>query len=274
MSICVTVKVGDGVVIAADSAITVGEPLPGQPDKMMVHQVYEHGTKIVQVGDYPLGVATFGIGWVGNRSISSLLGEFSENEQKKPSWSVKDIAERLYAFIRKRYEEAWGGKVLVPSDQGPALGLLIAGYGPALKEYAAEQYVGLLPLEGEPGPARKEALPEFGANWYGQTDAILRLYKGCDPQVPGRLKQLGLKDEQIETTLANLEYPAAFDSMPLQDAIDFAVYLVGVVIGRFRFMLGPALCGGAIDVAVVTARPREFRWVRRKEWRARPVWSD
>jgi hypothetical protein len=53
--------------------------------------------------------------------------------------------------------------------------------------------------------------------------------------------------------------------MPLQDAIDYAVYLVNVVIGRFRFTVGPAVCGGDIDVAVVT--PDAFTWIRRKSWR-------
>jgi len=272
VSICVSVKVGEGVVIAADSAITVAQPLsPQQPDRMAVHQVYEHGNKIFQVGDYPIGVATWGVGSLGGRSVASLLGEFSDNEPLKASWSVDDVADRVYKFVTHRYREAFQGAVEVPSERGPALGLLVVGAGP--KGYDVEQYVGLLPLEPEPGPARKEGIPPYGANWYGQTDAILRLYKGFDPQIDARLQKAGLTPQQIRGVLDGLEYPAAYDHMPIQDAIDLALYLVGVVVGRFRFVVGPALCGGDIDVAVVSARPRQFQWVRRKEWRARPIWS-
>lgn len=50
--------------------------------------------------------------------------------------------------------------------------------------------------------------------------------------------------------------------MPLQDAIDFAAYLVHVVKGRFRFVVGPKVCGGPVDIAVV--KPGKFEWIRRK----------
>jgi len=52
--------------------------------------------------------------------------------------------------------------------------------------------------------------------------------------------------------------------MPLQDAIDLAVYLVEMTIGRYRFAVGAPVCGGEVDVAVIT--PRGFTWVSRKSW--------
>ena len=61
-----------------------------------------------------------------------------------------------------------------------------------------------------------------------------------------------------------IQYPVSFDGMPIQEAIDYAEYLVKTVIGRFRFTLGPELCGGDVDIAVVT--PQAFTWVQRKSW--------
>jgi hypothetical protein len=52
--------------------------------------------------------------------------------------------------------------------------------------------------------------------------------------------------------------------MPLQDAIEYANYMLNVTIGRYRFVLGPELCGGQIEIAAIT--PREFNWISQKSW--------
>ena len=66
--------------------------------------------------------------------------------------------------------------------------------------------------------------------------------------------------------VAQFEYPIAFEGMPLQDAIDLAVYLVEMTTGRYRFAVGAPPCSGELDVAVIT--PRGFTWVYRKSWHA------
>src|ERR1043166_5685669 len=68
MSIIASVKINDGVVMAADSATTffkdTGEPF----------QSYEHANKIVNlVKGLPIGVMTCGSGGIGNASIDTLL---------------------------------------------------------------------------------------------------------------------------------------------------------------------------------------------------------
>ena len=74
-----------------------------------------------------------------------------------------------------------------------------------------------------------------------------------------------VSEQEIRDVLQSLEYAVSFAGMPLQDAIDYAVYLINVAIGRFRFVIGAPLCGGEIDVAVIT--PKDFTWVRRKSWK-------
>ena len=46
--------------------------------------------------------------------------------------------------------------------------------------------------------------------------------------------------------------------MPLQDAIDYAYYMINLVIGRFRFVVGPDYAE-EIDIAAITQR--EFTWI-------------
>ena len=51
-------------------------------------------------------------------------------------------------------------------------------------------------------------------------------------------------------------------SIKVGDAIDFGVYLANVTIGHSRFVVGPPVCGGHVDVATITHRG--FTWVRQK----------
>jgi hypothetical protein len=185
-------------------------------------------------------------------------------------YKLKEVADCLFEFVKDKYKGAFAPQgVTVPGTAGPALGLLVAGYSDGA--FFPEQYVALLPLEDALKPARRPEQPEFGANWYGLTDAILRLHKGFAPELRQILiEEKKWAEQEVEEVLSRLEYPVVFDGMPLQDAIDFAVYLIGVVIGRFRFVVGAPLCGGQIDVAVITAG--QFAWVQRKSWRARPLW--
>ena len=54
--------------------------------------------------------------------------------------------------------------------------------------------------------------------------------------------------------------------MPLGDAIAYAEFVVSLTIGRYRFAIGAELCGGPIDVAVIT-RADGFSWFRTKNRR-------
>ena len=271
MSICVSVNVGEGLVLAADSTSTIEGAIAGQSPGVL--NTYEHATKLCQVKDYPIGVATWGIGSVGARTVASLVGEFSNDlplAKERKNYQAKEIADELFDFVKQKYLEAFKSQEIeIPGKKGPALGMLIAGYGDGM--FFPDQYAALLPAEGELKSARLAAHSQFGANWYGLTDAILRLHKGFAPELRGALiQQKQWKPEEADEFLRRFEYPVVFDGMPLQDAIDFAVYLIGVVIGRFRFVVGAPVCGGQIDVAVMT--PGRFTWVQEKKWRARPLW--
>ena len=108
--------------------------------------------------------------------------------------------------------------------------------------------------------------PDFGANWYGQTGTLIRLIKGYDLVSLDELIKRGADKAIIQQWVNDnaSEMRLIFDGMPIQDAVDFADYAVQVTIGAFRFMAGPPLCGGNIDIAVIT--PAAFHWAKRKQW--------
>lgn len=63
----------------------------------------------------------------------------------------------------------------------------------------------------------------------------------------------------------NFEINLAQSSMPVQDAIDLAEFLVDTTKGFFRFKLGADTVGGDTDIAVVT-RHEGFKWIKRKHY--------
>jgi hypothetical protein len=288
MTICVAVKVSEGLVLAADSTAVVQGAMqaPGGQIQSGVLKTYEHARKLSHVKDYPIGTLSWGIALVGSRSVESLIKEYEyslvslkEEEEKlrerrmrneakpdeRPTYDVREIAVGLRDHVCKYYLAEFSKQ---PEDKRPHLGALVSGYSSG--QFFPEQWLIDLPREAEVTRVRPdvEGRPHFGANWFGLTDAVVRLHWGRDEQVLDTVaKRFQVPIEEVRQLLASYQYPVLFDGMPLQDAIDYAVYLVNVAIGRFRFVVGAPLCGGEIDVAVIT--PSAFTWIHRKAWQVR-----
>jgi hypothetical protein len=63
-----------------------------------------------------------------------------------------------------------------------------------------------------------------------------------------------------------LETIILLDGMPVQDAINFAVYILDTTIGWSTFALGSPACGPPLQVATILA-DAGFSWVARPELR-------
>lgn len=268
MPIVVAVKVNDGLVLAADSAVVVHGGPAGQPPGVL--KTYDYGRKLSHVKDYPIGTLNWGVSLLGSRTIESLINEYefslpSAKDATAQGFKVREIADKLRTFLLNRYEAQYGP---LSSGEQPPLGVLVSGYSDGA--YFPEQYLFEFPATPEiqvRRPDKENGEPNFGVDWFGLTDAITRLIKGVDPRLaPVFAGRLQISPDEAWQSLAQFEYPIAFEGMPLQDAIDLAVYLVEMTIGRYRFAVGAPLCGGEVDVAVIT--PRGFTWVYRKNWRA------
>jgi hypothetical protein len=283
MTICVTVRVAEGLVLAADSATVLTGVVAGPNGPVQtIIQNFNFANKVTHFKDYPIGVLSWGLGSIEAHTIQSLIMQFEHDYPSlkesaepdaegnpRPPYTVKRVADALVAFIKDRYDKAYpadGAGEGKPAKQ-PSLGLYIGGY--STKQFFSDQYVYTFPDSAEcqqVRPNKPDGTPNFGANWYGLTDALVRLYLGYDEAALNKMVEMGA-DLEIVQNWANSHVaalPLVFDGMLLQDAIDFAEYSVQVVIGRFRFAQGPALCGGDIDIAVVT--PNTFRWYKRKTW--------
>jgi len=271
VSVVVSVIVPEGVVFAADSASTLQGAAPGQTPGVL--KIYDTTTKLIQLKDYPVAVATWGAGSMGARNVISYVEEF---ENRLPSYqdvaqslNVSQTAADLRQFLKGKYDEQ--GLEQKPKGQRPEIGFVVGGY--SADKFFSDLLTFSLP-HGDCREARPYAggAPNFGANWFGITEAITRLHHGCDDRFYEVLKRLGVADEVLQKarilSQTELQYPIAFNAMPLQDAVAYAEYLVNVVIGRFRFTLGPPLCGGPIDIASIKKK-EGLLWVQRKRLQIR-----
>jgi len=111
--------------------------------------------------------------------------------------------------------------------------------------------------------------PVFGVSWYGLNDGIVRFHFGYDSVLKNEVLTLFENDAEMKENISEIfkkyEFRCDWGSMPLQDAIDYVNYLVNIMIGKHRFYHGVPLCGGQIDIAIVTYKG--FRWVNSKEWK-------
>lgn len=280
MTVCVMVKVSEGLVLAADSATVISGRVGNEPG---ILKTYEHSRKLSHIKDYPVATLAWGTALIGSRSVESLIKEYeyglpslleeqekikekrSRGEEIKPfEYSVKEIAAGLLEHIQDYYEAEFAD---LEVSKRPFLGILVAGFSSG--RFFPEHWLFELPHGTALKDVRpdREGKPDFGAHWYGLTDAIVRLHWGRDDHAVDILaKHFKVSTEEINNLLMPLQYVVPFAGMPLQDAIDYAVYLVNVAIGRYRFVIGAPLCGGEVDVAVIT--PNNFTWVKRKTWKA------
>ena len=264
------VKVPEGLVLAADSATTVQAGLvpPGHDGGTSgILKVFLNATKVFQIRDLPVGVLTWGAGAFQARTIASLVEEFENSETiretSRQSLSIRDVADTFWDFMRSKSDEFFAE---IPIDSRPRSGFVICGYSKS--EFFPEEYAVVVPTN-VPQRVREpiENQPNFGANWYGSTDAIVRLHHGRDDRIFNLLRRFGMEEEQLsslrEKISQEIQYTILFHAMPLGDAIDYAEFIVQTTISRFRFVVGAEVCGGPVDIATIT-RKEGFRWVVRK----------
>lgn len=274
MTIAISLKVNDGVVLAADSASTLFAPMPGGQQAVM--NVYNNANKVFNLRKgLPLGAITWGSGSIGPMSISTLVKDlrrrFAGEDRNHRDWhldpetyQVGEVAARLREFIfEERYPEAfkdWATK--------PPLGFVVAGYSAG--DGMAEEYM-VQALNGQcPEPALLRGKDESGMSWNGETEAISRLMQGVSPALPMVLQQnLGVPADDIpgimDVVRQQLTLPLVMPAMPIQDAIDLAAFFVDLTIKFSRFAPGAPTVGGPVEVAVIT-KHEGFKWVRRKHY--------
>lgn len=275
MTLAVTVVCQDGVVVAADSRTTLANHRMLRVGSDFTHKVFESGG---------VAVATYGEAFVADRSIASHMDEFAAVEAGN-CHHPGPVAERLAAFFGDRVDAQWadeadraggaGGPAGGHEGSGPpppdvaALGFLVSGYddagvGEAWEVTLPDRRVTQLATTANRG----------GAVWRGQSDVVNRIVRGVDLELLWRLAAVNDMDDRVEAVMPLLDecgYRIPFDSMNLQDGIDFAVLCIRTTVDVQRLTLGPFATapefswpgvGGPIEIATVTTA-EGFRWVQR-----------
>lgn len=272
VTIAVAVKVNDGFVLASDSATTL--TMDNGAGATQIVKIYNNANKIFNLHKgLPVGAMTWGLGSIGVASIATLAKDlrarFTGQDADHPGWrldseayTMTGVAERAIEFLNERANEA-----SLPGGVAPqSLGLLVGGYstGASMPELFE------LRLGTDPRPVPVLA-NDFGATWHGQPEAITRLLLGVSTVLPQALINLGVPDKDVPMYWEAIKQQVAVTfvtgAMPIQDAVDFAEFLVHTTIQYVRFALstdGPTV-GGPIEVATIT-KHEGFRWVARKHY--------
>ena len=271
MTIAISLKVDDGIVLASDSATTFCITDPG--GGISVSQIYNNAKKIFRLHrDLPLGAVTWGLAGMARSSLKLLAKDFIAELMNGQlpfdprAYSVQQVAELFKQFMFDRYYEQEFAHV--PEDQRPTLGFMVAGYS------YGQQRGEVWHLQVERGvyygPDLAIGQDQSGFRWQGQPLSLRRLILGFDPE--GLQKVLitaGLQRPQIDQIIQGCfqEFGVNIvkDGMPIQDAIDLAIYLEQTSAGFSRFCDGPAFVGGPVEVAVLT-KYEGFKWIKRKHF--------
>ncbi len=279
MTIAISLKVNDGIVLAADSASTlISRSAQGHAS---VLNVYNHANKIFNLKKgLPIGAITWGSGSIGPAAISTLAKDLRRrlagDDAAHADWAInpnnytiQGVADKLREFI---FTELY-----VPAfrdwPEKPDLGFTVAGYSSGetmAEEFRIEIVNGTC---GPPQSLRNRA--DTGVAWSGEPEAISRLLLGFGTRLPVILEQnLGVPHDQIAPAIQVIQQaltaPLVMAAMPLQDAIELAEFLVDLTIKFSRFTPGPPTVGGPIEVAAIS-KHEGFKWIKRKHYFSREL---
>jgi hypothetical protein len=275
VTIAISLKINDGLVLASDSASTmVGQTSEGH---LQVVNVYNNADKLFNLKKgLPIGAITWGAGSIGNASTSTIMKDlrkiFTEGDGDRRhagwkldngSYTVEEVASRLKEFV---YDDLYVTAFRDFPHKKPDLGFIVAGYSanaPMADEFQIDIKEGAC---SGPRPVRNR--DQVGMTWGGNAEALNRLIVGVSPALPIVLQNLFRLDPAQLPHVSNviqqhLQLPIVLPAMPLQDAIDLADFLVDLTIKFSRFTPGAPTVGGPIEIAAIS-KHEGFRWIKRK----------
>jgi len=268
VTICVGVQVNDCLVFAADSAVTLS--YGNDPGGAEIINVLPHGNKVFHLHrDLPICAMFCGLGNIGAESVASLAKDLRvrlmhdgrDYSVDPKNYTIEEIARKCRKFF---FEEKFQNLKDKPKHD---LNLYVGGYSSGAD--APERWI--IQIQSAASKCDDPVCQgkECGLSWGGQPEAINRLVMGIPMNSTDPLKAAGLNDAQVKAVQdsfrANCQMPFLHGAMPVQDAVDFADFLVETTKRFVRFLPGADTVGGDTDICVVT-KHEGFKWVRRKHY--------
>jgi hypothetical protein len=279
MSLGVVCKSSEGIVLAADSRVTLTFPqmsqvgLPTMPPMpiTLIHASYDNATKLLKIkGQDYVGVVTYGLGTIGltvPRTAHSFLPEFEDELRRSGGQRlpVADFAQKLGDFFMCQWTSNMHD--YVGPDQ---LIFLVGGFD----EDAPYGRIFEVDIPSRPQPIEHYAdINNFGIVWGGQLDFPQRLINGFDYRaldiITNTLNLNPSQRGQIEVALRQLSVPIPYQILPIQDCVDLSIMLIRTTISLQSFYTGLRGVGGMIEVAIIT-REDGFKPIQRKKIKGEP----
>ena len=244
MSFVITVYVPEAIVMASDSrqSITIQKQTPDGTKLQAVETVSSDFVyKVFLLTKQGVGIGTFGESILDKVTIESHIKRFQE-EKVGDRDDIFNVAQKLLEFFRKK---------LPAADTA----FHIAGFKKESGMSVPHVYHCQVSRSEMKRVNTKAGTDEvvYGASWGGQGDVIAGIL------TPSQLKTPDGKMRQVTKA------PVVWEAMPIQDAVDFAIYAVRTTIDTIRFQARPKNVGGPIDVLLLT--PENTSWIQRKEYR-------
>lgn len=259
MSLGIVVKGTEGLVLAADSRVTLSAEMHELGER--VHVNFDNATKLLSFSEPNsfVGAVTYGQAAIGLRTANSFLPEFESELPEDERLSIKVFTERLRDFFLQQWENT------MPSDYaGPPMTFVVGGFDKA--EPYGSVYMFDVPHQPELKLQHEDG---FGITWGGQREAVDRLMQGFDNRLASIIER-ELKpnkkelDSLYQTLKKELQLPVPIQAMALQDCVDLAVFFVRTTMQAQSLTVGIRGVGGPIDVVTITRR-NGLTFVQRKQ---------
>jgi hypothetical protein len=260
MSLGIAFKGPEGIVLAADSRVTIEAARIIQGRTIFIPATFDNATKLLKAkGQDHIGAVTYGMGALGKvgvapRTAHSFIPEFEEKlaaDNAGGRLSVEEFAKQLAAF----FLDQWNAVMPNPlPPETPDMVFLVGGYD----QDAPYGRVFELSIPRNPDPKEWfSGNAEFGAVWGGQKEFVERLLNGYDSRVIQIAEQeLNLQPADTKKLADKLSgelgVPIPYPFLPLQDCVDLSIFLVRATIRLQTWTVGIRGVGGAIDVATIT----------------------
>jgi hypothetical protein len=258
MSLAVVFKGPEGLVMAADSRVTLTSTSQGMlnPDGPAIEQVhhsyFDNAAKLLALrGHRNIGIVTYGQGSIGQerpRMPHGFIPEFEAHldENGSAPLTVEEAARQLGQFFGEQWNQAG-----MPPEADPMI-FQVAGFDDG------EAYGRVFEVSVPNAPEPVEQIPDdFGIKWGGQDYFLERLLNGVAPMAfVAAQDELELTDEQVQRLAdrlyGELQLPIPYQFLPLQDCVDMATFLVDMTATVLTWTPGLQGVGGDVDVATIT----------------------
>jgi hypothetical protein len=276
MSLGIVFKGPEGVVLAADSRVTLTSqvPTPGGPT-LLIQSAFDNATKLLKVaGQEYVGAVTFGAGAIGSpepRTAHSFLPEFEASLKAGSNGRlpVMEFAAKLSEFFLDQWNKH------VPPGLSPEDMIFFVG---GFDEGATYGRTCEIKIPSAPTPREiYGGIGEFGVVWGGQSEFVSRLLIGYDDGVMAAVKAAvpldATQEADLKAKLDGLNAKIPYQFLPLQDSVNLAIFLIRTTIKLQTWQVGIRGVGGAIDLAIIT-KTDGFKALQQKSVRGEHLFPE